>query len=102
MCTLRSGSFICKKSWYPDFLLHSVDFNNGKCMLNWQQGLFEGMKAYRSEDGRILLFRPEENAMRMISGADRMSMPAPDVNTFVNAVKQTVLANKRWVNFCPD
>lgn len=74
-----------------------MDFNNGKCMLDWQQGLFEGMKAYRSEDGRILLFRPEENAMRMISGADRMSMPAPDVSTFVNAVKQTVLANKRWV-----
>jgi branched-chain amino acid aminotransferase len=66
-------------------------------VLNYGQGLFEGMKAYRSEDGRILLFRPEENAMRMISGADRMSMPAPDVNTFVNAVKQTVLANKRWI-----
>lgn len=62
------------------------------------QGLFEGMKAYRTVDGRILLFRPEENALRMINGADRLSMPALPVDAFVNAVKQTVIANKRWVN----
>lgn len=61
------------------------------------------MKAYRTADGRVLLFRPDENAVRMISGADRLSMPAPPVETFVEAVKQTVLANKRWVSnsyFC--
>ncbi|MCI75261.1 branched-chain-amino-acid aminotransferase 7-like, partial [Trifolium medium] len=34
------------------------------------QGIFEGLKAYRTEDGRILLFRPEENALRMKIGAD--------------------------------
>ena len=61
--------------------------------------MFEGLKAYRTVDNRILLFRPEENALRMAYGAERMSMPAPDVDTFVNAVKQTVLANKRWVSF---
>lgn len=61
--------------------------------------MFEGMKAYRTADDRILIFRPEENAMRMINGAERMSMPAPDVDTFVDAVKKTVLANKRWVQF---
>lgn len=62
------------------------------------QGLFEGLKAYRKTDGSILLFRPEENAIRMISGAERMCMPAPTVEQFVDAVKQTVLANKRWVS----
>lgn len=64
------------------------------------QGLFEGLKAYRKTDGSILLFRPEENAARMITGADRMCMPAPTVGQFVDAVKQTVLANKRWVGNC--
>jgi branched-subunit amino acid aminotransferase/4-amino-4-deoxychorismate lyase len=59
--------------------------------------LFEGLKAYRKTDGSILLFRPEENARRMIVGADRMCMPAPTVEQFMDAVKQTVLANKRWV-----
>lgn len=61
------------------------------------QGLFEGLKAYKKEDGNILLFRPEENAQRMIMGAERMCMPAPTVEQFVEAVKVTVLANKRWV-----
>ena len=61
------------------------------------QGIFEGLKAYRTEEEEILLFRPEENAMRMISGAERLCMPAPPVDLFVQAVKRTVLANKRWV-----
>lgn len=61
--------------------------------------MFEGLKAYRTADDRILMFRPEENALRMVQGSHRMSMPAPDVDTFVNSVKQTVLANKRWVSF---
>lgn len=63
------------------------------------QGLFEGLKAYRKEDGSILLFRPEENALRMRNGAERMCMPAPSVEKFVDAVKLTVLANKRWVAY---
>ncbi|KAF8780282.1 hypothetical protein HU200_001959 [Digitaria exilis] len=66
-------------------------------VLNYGQGLFEGLKAYRKTDGSILLFRPEENATRMITGAERMCMPAPTVEQFVDAVKKTVLANKRWV-----
>uniref|UniRef100_A0ACD6A5V6 Uncharacterized protein n=1 Tax=Avena sativa TaxID=4498 RepID=A0ACD6A5V6_AVESA len=66
-------------------------------VLNYAQSCFEGLKAYRKADGSLLLFRPEENAMRIISGADRICMPAPTVEQFVDAVKQTVLANKRWV-----
>jgi branched-chain amino acid aminotransferase len=62
------------------------------------QGLFEGMKAYRRQDrAGYTLFRPEENARRMQRGAERMCMPAPSVDQFVHAVKQTVLANRRWV-----
>lgn len=62
------------------------------------QGLFEGMKAYRRPDrSGYTLFRPEENARRMQHGAERMCMPAPSVEQFVHAVKQTVLANRRWV-----
>ncbi|KAH9317177.1 hypothetical protein KI387_018946, partial [Taxus chinensis] len=60
-------------------------------------GIFEGLKAYRRADGRIVLFRPEENALRMIDGAERLCMPAPSVKQFVETVKQTVLANRRWI-----
>ncbi|ONL99704.1 Branched-chain-amino-acid aminotransferase [Zea mays] len=66
-------------------------------VLNYGQGLFEGLKAYKKTDGSILLFRPEENAERMRTGAERMCMPAPSVEQFIDAVKQTVLANKRWI-----
>lgn len=73
---------------------HNVTFH---FLLVCNQGLFEGLKAYRKQDGNILLFRPEENAMRMQVGAERMCMPSPSVQQFVEAVKATVLANKRWV-----
>ncbi|XP_057784392.1 branched-chain amino acid aminotransferase 2, chloroplastic-like [Salvia miltiorrhiza] len=66
-------------------------------ILNYGQGLFEGLKAYRKHDGNILLFRPEENATRLREGAVRMCMPAPTVDQFVEAVKATVLANERWI-----
>ncbi|KAL9378693.1 hypothetical protein Peur_030028 [Populus x canadensis] len=75
----------------------NIELNPSAGVLNYGQGLFEGLKAYRKEDGNLLLFRPEENAMRMIMGAERMCMPSPTIDQFVDAVKATVLANKRWV-----
>lgn len=59
--------------------------------------MYEGTKVYRKEDGRLLLFRPEQNAIRLKIGAERMCMPSPSIDQFVDAVKQTTLANKRWV-----
>ncbi|KAF5454280.1 hypothetical protein F2P56_023957 [Juglans regia] len=75
----------------------NIEMNPSAGVLNYGQGLFEGLKAYRKEDGNILLFRPEENALRMRLGAERMCMPSPTVEQFLEAVKATVLANKRWI-----
>ncbi|WOL03067.1 branched-chain-amino-acid aminotransferase 3, chloroplastic-like [Canna indica] len=74
-----------------------IELSPASGVLNYGQGLFEGLKAYRKEDGSILLFRPQENALRMRMGAERMCMASPSVEQFVEAVKLTVLANKRWV-----
>ncbi|XP_023543213.1 branched-chain amino acid aminotransferase 2, chloroplastic-like [Cucurbita pepo subsp. pepo] len=74
----------------------NIELSPSAGVLNYGQGLFEGLKAYR-KDGSILLFRPEENALRMRMGAERMCMQSPTVDQFVEAVKATVLANKRWV-----
>ncbi|OIV97680.1 hypothetical protein TanjilG_12437 [Lupinus angustifolius] len=60
-------------------------------------GLLEGTKAYRKENGQIQQFRPQQNAIRMKNGAERMCMTSPSIHEFVHALKQTVLANKRWV-----
>ncbi|XP_031247435.1 branched-chain-amino-acid aminotransferase 2, chloroplastic-like isoform X2 [Pistacia vera] len=70
-------------------------------VLNYGQGLYEGTKAYRTEEGRILVFRPDQNAMRMKMGAERMCMPSPSIDQFVDAVKQIALVNKRWEGSAP-
>ncbi|KAK7252236.1 hypothetical protein RIF29_36047 [Crotalaria pallida] len=88
------GEKFCDGSLTP---YGNIELTPSAAILNYGQGVFEGLKAYRTEDGRILLFRPEENAERMETGAERMCMPSPSIEQFVIAVKQTVLANKRWV-----
>lgn len=75
----------------------NIELSPSAGVLNYGQGLFEGLKAYRKQDGNILLFRPEENALRLRMGAERMCMPAPSVEQFVEAVKAIVLANKKWI-----
>uniref|UniRef100_A0A7N0SZ74 Branched-chain-amino-acid aminotransferase n=1 Tax=Kalanchoe fedtschenkoi TaxID=63787 RepID=A0A7N0SZ74_KALFE len=75
----------------------NIEVSPAAGVLNYGQGLFEGLKAYNKDGGKILLFRPEENALRMQMGAERLCMPAPTVEQFVEAVKTTVLANKRWI-----
>nr|POE70506.1 branched-chain-amino-acid aminotransferase 5, chloroplastic [Quercus suber] len=75
----------------------NIELNPTSCVLNYGQGIIEGLKAHKKHDNSIVLFRPEENGLRMKIGADRMCMPAPTVEQFVEAVKVTVLANRRWV-----
>ncbi|XP_042512729.1 branched-chain-amino-acid aminotransferase 5, chloroplastic-like [Macadamia integrifolia] len=75
----------------------NIELSPSSGVLNYGQGLFEGLKAYRKQDGSILLFRPEENALRMRMGAERMCMESPTAEQFLEAIKLTVLANKRWV-----
>ena len=65
--------------------------------LHYGQQCFEGMKAYRRKDGKIQLFRPEDNARRFQMSCERMMMPAYPIDKFVEAVKKTVLANESFV-----
>ncbi|KAJ7958310.1 Branched-chain-amino-acid aminotransferase [Quillaja saponaria] len=74
----------------------NIELSPSAGVLNYAQGLFEGTKAYRKENGHLLLFRPDQNAIRMKMGAERMCMISPSVDQFVDALKQTALANKRW------
>ncbi|XP_022132131.1 branched-chain amino acid aminotransferase 1, mitochondrial-like isoform X2 [Momordica charantia] len=75
----------------------NIELSPSAGVLNYGQGLFEGLKAYRKENGGLLLFRPHQNALRMRTGAERMCMPSPSIEQFVDAVKQTAIANRRWV-----
>ena len=66
-------------------------------VLNYGQGIFEGMKAHRSVQGDVVLFRPEENARRFQRGADRLGMPPVPESVFLDAVEQVVAANSKWI-----
>ncbi|PRW58452.1 branched-chain amino acid aminotransferase [Chlorella sorokiniana] len=65
--------------------------------LNYGQAVFEGMKAQRTAKDRIVLFRPDANADRMIEGAKRLSMVPPPKDLFLEAVTKVVEANADWV-----
>ncbi|MBQ1923971.1 MAG: branched-chain amino acid aminotransferase [Lachnospiraceae bacterium] len=66
-------------------------------VLHYSQSVFEGLKAYETEDGHIVCFRPDLNASRMADSAARLEMPAFPEDRFVDAVVQTVKANAAWV-----
>ncbi len=67
------------------------------CVLQYAQTIFEGIKAYTTEDGRIVTFRPDLNADRFISSAKRMEMPVLPKEQFIDSVKQVVKANAAFV-----
>lgn len=76
---------------------NKVHISEGSPVLHYGQSCFEGMKAYRTKDGSINLFRPDENAKRMISSCQRLLMPEFPVEKFVEAAKAVVKANEKWV-----
>jgi len=66
-------------------------------VLHYAQEIFEGMKAYRHEDGSVWTFRPEENAARMVRSSKRLALPELPVEDFIAAVDALVQADERWV-----
>lgn len=66
-------------------------------VLQYAQTVFEGLKAYTTEDGRIVCFRPDLNASRMADSAARLEMPVFPEDRFVQAVVDTVKANIGYV-----
>jgi len=75
----------------------NIVLNECAGVLQYAQTCFEGMKAYTTEDGRIVCFRPDLNADRMIESCERMKMPVFPKERFLDAVVKTVAANREWV-----
>ena len=66
-------------------------------VLQYAQTCFEGMKAYTTQDGHVVIFRPDMNAERMANSCRRLEMPVYPEDKFVEAVAKTVKANDAWV-----
>lgn len=75
----------------------NVVLNECAGVLQYAQTVFEGLKAYTTEDGHIVTFRPDLNAARLKSSAERLEIPVFPEDKFVDAVVQTVAANEAYV-----
>ncbi len=86
-------------AWDDGVLTEDASVVISECagVLQYAQTCFEGMKAYTTEDGRVVVFRPDLNAARMADSARRLEMPAFPEDKFVEAVVETVKANMAYV-----
>ncbi len=75
----------------------SLSIDPASPVLHYAQEIFEGLKAYKREDGGIQLFRPIENALRMNCSAQRLCMPTLDPEFQLKAMKTLVALEKDWV-----
>ena len=76
---------------------NTLTISEGSTALHYGQQAFEGLKAYTRKDGKIQLFRPDRNAARMQSTADRLLMPRVSTEKFIDACDQVVKANWKYV-----
>ena len=76
---------------------NTITISEASTVFHYGQSAFEGMKAYRAKDGRVLLFRPEENAKRMIKSSQRIMMAEFPIDRFIDACKQVVKANLKYL-----
>lgn len=74
-----------------------LSISESSTALHYGQQCFEGLKAYRTKDGRIQIFRPDQNAKRMKSSCNRILMPEVSEEKFIDACKQVVKANEAFV-----
>jgi branched-chain amino acid aminotransferase len=81
----------------PLFDVANLALHPAACSLHYAPATFEGSKAMISAKGKIVLFRPEMNAKRMQRTASRLLLPKVPVEMFLEAVTQTVLANREFL-----
>ena len=87
------------KGWHDAHVSERKPFqlDPASAVLHYAQEIFEGMKAYRTECGSIALFRPEENARRFQSSAERLAMPLMPEELFLEAIEQLVRIDRQWI-----
>ncbi|HEU0041891.1 MAG TPA: branched-chain amino acid aminotransferase [Jiangellaceae bacterium] len=92
-------------TWTPDAGWHDagvrayapLTVDPASAVLHYGQSIFEGLKAYRHEDGSIWTFRPEANAARFARSAARLALPELPAQSFVDAISLLVRTDAQWV-----
>lgn len=95
----RYVSYYKNGAWDDGALIEDADIVLNECagVFQYAQTIFEGLKAYTTEDGHIVTFRPDLNASRLADSAKRLEMPVFPEDRFVDAVQKVVEANAAYV-----
>src|SRR5262245_11581042 len=87
------------KGWHDARVEARANFplDPAMAVLHYAQEIFEGLKAYKRDDGGVNLFRPDANARRFKDSADRMAMAQLPEDLFIEAVEQLVRIDSAWI-----
>jgi len=88
-----------EKGWHDGRIVPyaPISLEPAAAVLHYAQEMFEGLKAYRTKEDKILLFRPDMNAKRTTKTSERICIPALDEELFVEAIKAVVKVDADWV-----
>ncbi len=89
--------------WNEPEIMPYDDFSLAPCtnVLHYGQGIFEGLKAYKTPEGKITMFRPYENMKRMNKSAERLCMPTFDADMMVEAISELIKVDEEWIPTAP-
>lgn len=92
------------EGWYQaDVLPYApLALDPAASVFHYGQALFEGMKAFRQENGEVVFFRPEFNFDRLCDGAERLCLQAPPKELFMEGLKKLVAVDERWIPHEPN
>ena len=75
----------------------AISFDPSMAAIHYGQAIFEGVKAYKTLDGKAQIFRPEDNYKRFNISAKRMEMPAVPEEIFMGGMKKLIEMDKNWI-----
>lgn len=79
-----------------------ITLDPGASVFHYGQALFEGMKVFRQQDGKVVFFRPEFNYHRLCEGAARLCLEAPPMDLFMAGLHHVVSTDERWIPSEPN
>ncbi|OQR72481.1 branched-chain-amino-acid aminotransferase, partial [Tropilaelaps mercedesae] len=97
-CSWTDSTGWCQPRICP---MHAIELHPAAKVLHYAQEAFEGMKAYRASNGRILLFRPELNIERLLGSAERLGLPTFDGQEYLRCLKKFISIDREWVPDIP-
>ncbi|TDF97762.1 branched-chain amino acid aminotransferase [Paenibacillus piri] len=91
--------YSAEQGWHDPRIVpyEPLQLDPASMVFHYGQSVFEGLKAYRTDDNKVFLFRPDKNAERMNRSCDRLNIPRIDESLFVEAVQTIVRLEANWI-----